>query len=781
MQQPQDPPVSRKRSSRACDACKTRRSKCEELRENSDGTPSCKACREEHKPISRRLLLTLIYRGPARGFKHGVDSSSAGAEQQQQRPLRPQYPLATGRPGPANLGHQERSTLSSSRTQSPPPSTSGSAHRPPLRPNEPFFGIPTHMVDQLLAVYFTHVHNVWPLVCKPVFSPHNISAHLLLSMLAVAICVAPECAVEGFHATSLFHMAEHALLQRRNEIKVDIIQSFILMSLRQTGCGDKQSAALYANRASVMATTMGLHLDQGSSLQNTPDYENDTRSRVYWNCYVLDKVVAEETGRPYVLPYRRSSVPFPGIGETDELETWPPAPMSSALVPVSVRHVTPRRGYVMSCFVWTCRLAMIVEEIMELQLDGPCINAASNAWDRQFVQQSREKRDPDEQRDMIARQLELWKAALPPHLDVDTNSPISPMPHHVVGITWYHTARILLFSRFLRRRPASSPVAGETERSKDYYAICSNAAQAVVDLIHLLDTNRVLQHVSSDLIHLLSLTTLFEAYDSVSTDPARAHRAKINFSQCCIWLKEFSSSWPAASSHRVFFEGLIMGGMQLSEPEVLPASTREREKRPSDASSAVVVGEGIQRVHRHLSGSDNAASATSSTITSPQFAFRPPRNGTTDVSPANLFQLPQYYWNQLSVNDEPLQSQPRYTHDYDFNLYPSSLQYPAAVSPTDQFVTGPSPVSQTSRFSPEASLSYPQQHLATRPQWDPMQREIPQGSMAPNGGRSSSQYPSVPPPSAPPGPPTGAGENLDAVHSALMAYMMDAMKGGGTQ
>lgn len=102
------------------------------------------------------------------------------------------------------------------------------------------------------------------MICKPVFNPHHTSAHLLLSMLAVAVCVAPEAAADGFNSETLFVMAERALLQRRMEIRVDIIQSFVLMSLRQTGCGDKKSAAVYANRASTMAFIMGLHLDPGT-------------------------------------------------------------------------------------------------------------------------------------------------------------------------------------------------------------------------------------------------------------------------------------------------------------------------------------------------------------------------------------------------------------------------------------------------------------------------------------------------------------------------------------
>lgn len=34
-----------------------------------------------------------------------------------------------------------------------------------------------------------------------------------------------------------------------------------------------------------------------------------------------------------------------------------------------------------------------------------------------------------------------------------------------------------------------------------------------------------------------------------------ANRAKLNFSQCCLWMRDLSRSWPPASAHRIFFEG----------------------------------------------------------------------------------------------------------------------------------------------------------------------------------------------------------------------------------
>jgi len=44
------------------------------------------------------------------------------------------------------------------------------------------------------------------------------------------------------------------------------------------------------------------------------------------------------------------------------------------------------------------------------------------------------------------------------------------------------------------------------------------------------------------------------AFDMTNTDTDVAARAKEDFTQCCAWLRHFSSMWPAASAHKLFFE-----------------------------------------------------------------------------------------------------------------------------------------------------------------------------------------------------------------------------------
>nr|ODN86946.1 hypothetical protein L203_03719 [Cryptococcus depauperatus CBS 7841] len=658
-------------------------------------------------------------RGPAPGFRSQTNM-------QQQEPV-------------ANTLAIPRQTSSYSFAASPRPAHSGQ--------EEPFLGIPTSLVDQLLAVYFTHVHNVWPLVCKPVFNSRHTCTHLVLSMLAVAACVAPDAAIEGINSDSLFIMAEQALQRRGQEPRLDVIQSFILLSLRQTGCGDKKSAVMYANRASIMVLALGLHLDPTSSQGRWKEnltYEYDSRARVYWNCYILDKVLAEETGQPFILTYRQSSTPFPSINEVDEFETWPPLPMSSAPLPRSVQHVHPRRGYVLSNFVWTCRLGMIVEEIMDLQAEGPNINNTGEWWDAQFSQYSRDKRDIRRRLDRVAKQLDLWRQSIPSHLLIDVENDVSPLPHHVINITWYHIARILLYSRFLEGNAVHSSARDEdVNRGLRYHIVCSEAAQAVVDLVSLLDKHRLLQHICSDMIHHLSLTTLFEAYETVSIDPARANRAKINFSQCCLWLREISSSWPASSAHRVFFEGLIQGGLQLSstfEDKSLNNDSRE----PSPA-----IEQELQAAQSHLSPPGNQ---------------QEPHNIPSSTQPAadhalsNLFQLPQYYWNQLMVNElaSHTLSQPSITSEFD------SCILPLSNSPKHDLDQGQSsaPHNFTDNTVPTTSS-----FSVTKTHWDQPTTTVQQRDHEASSGSGEDQIEN----------PLDESDQ-EAIYSALMAYMVEAIR-----
>lgn len=96
--------------------------------------------------------LLISYRGPARGFKNHINQSSQNVEGSQQSQAQ-----HSGFSGSSVYYGQDQAIRRNSGSHSP---VADSSNRPHilLRQVEPFFGIPTNMVDRLLAVYFTHVH-----------------------------------------------------------------------------------------------------------------------------------------------------------------------------------------------------------------------------------------------------------------------------------------------------------------------------------------------------------------------------------------------------------------------------------------------------------------------------------------------------------------------------------------------------------------------------------------------------------------------------------------------
>ena len=71
-------------------------------------------------------------------------------------------------------------------------------------------------------------------------------------------------------------MAESCLGEAlsRDEYRLDTIQALVLLSLRQTGNGHKQSAFMYAGRACVGVLSMGLNLKSSAKLSHASRVKN---------------------------------------------------------------------------------------------------------------------------------------------------------------------------------------------------------------------------------------------------------------------------------------------------------------------------------------------------------------------------------------------------------------------------------------------------------------------------------------------------------------------------
>ena len=177
--------------------------------------------------------------------------------------------------------------------------------------------------------------------------------------------------------------------------------------------------------------------------------DEELRSRVWWCCYILDKVLAEETGRPVLLHARRSTTPLPASAEADEYELWPP-PSASAFLPSrslnreryedgtksdrygSATVFEPAQGRLLSAFQTTCKLGVIVEEILDLDEEGPRYERSTGTGkDEEEEFQKKSMESALRKKDALAKALEDWYADLPDQLNVDVSIP-RPAPTHLI-------------------------------------------------------------------------------------------------------------------------------------------------------------------------------------------------------------------------------------------------------------------------------------------------------------------------------------------------------------
>jgi hypothetical protein len=83
-------------------------------------------------------------------------------------------------------------------------------------------------------------------------------------------------------------------------------QVLVILALQQHGVAEYARAAMLCGLASAMAIELHIHREYG------PDepVEREIRSRLWWNLYILEKMLSGEQGRPFILRVEESDCEF---------------------------------------------------------------------------------------------------------------------------------------------------------------------------------------------------------------------------------------------------------------------------------------------------------------------------------------------------------------------------------------------------------------------------------------------------------------------------------------
>lgn len=135
---------------------------------------------------------------------------------------------------------------------------------------------------------------------------------------------------------------------------IESCQTLVILALQQHGLGEASNAAMLCNIAAGMAIELRLN-EAGPSEATYIDTQ--IAARLWWNLYVLDKVLACGLGRPVTLRSEDITTPYPSAAESDEYQLLHyKRPGDGEDIPI--------KSHTMSGFNLTIDLCFILEDIL---------------------------------------------------------------------------------------------------------------------------------------------------------------------------------------------------------------------------------------------------------------------------------------------------------------------------------------------------------------------------------------------------------------------------------
>ncbi|PWY98337.1 hypothetical protein BCV70DRAFT_179703 [Testicularia cyperi] len=434
---------------------------------------------------------------------------------------------------------------------------------------------------KLFRYYWQGFHPFYPILYKPWMIGHEVEdlrrhlePSLLYAIYAIAACIVPGSAgsatfagvpgmsdvksgvkeepnhVHDHERAQLFcQAAERHVLAKGLRPDIASIQTCWLLSLYSHGTGDLSRAWNFQNLAGSMAVDLGLHrwpIYRPEIVQDR--VQRETRIRIIWHCYIVDKLLCAEMGRPVGLRAKEIDVPLLSETEDDEFELWSDQTEMHHSSAGDGNPAKPRRLHAPSCLNWGVHLFKIVERILD--------EVHSLRRKALLRRQGKEKVLED-----LDRQLVNWKKDLPEHLHLDNATHDGPFPSFFALNLWYYTARLLLHRPFI---PQEEGLSLSAVLDNNSHRKCTEAANTICDLLEASSRDFV-DRLSTDLGYCLFTAAVMFVFNARLPDPQISADARRRYGLCKQWLKKLADTWPAASAQRLLLDGFTTVGEDASK------------------------------------------------------------------------------------------------------------------------------------------------------------------------------------------------------------------------
>ncbi|KAI8284754.1 hypothetical protein K4K59_007318 [Colletotrichum sp. SAR11_240] len=296
------------------------------------------------------------------------------------------------------------------------------------------------------------------------------SSALLLSICALGARVS----LDTKQSSDQFFLAAESIIMVTGLMRPSIatVQAFLCLAFYEIGRGNLSKGWGYSGIAFRMAQDLGFQKDpkdwvqHDSSLATPEDVE--IRRRIYWGCYISDKLISLILGRPVYLVYDEAEVqPMETLPEPPEMASWRPVGFGDEYTQST--KATSMIPYLHE----QIRLSRIIERMMTT-LFSPRSHLDDISRRLCF--------------DNLNLELNRWRDSLPDFAKWLKWGPSSkPIPGVFALHLLFHSARIALnYDQAIATRGSESE-----ERSRVY---CSTSATDVTSLLRTYRTQYGLQH-----------------------------------------------------------------------------------------------------------------------------------------------------------------------------------------------------------------------------------------------------------------------------------------------
>ncbi|KAF8346943.1 fungal-specific transcription factor domain-containing protein [Amanita rubescens] len=449
---------------------------------------------------------------------------------------------------------------------------------------------PPHVQDQLLSLYFTYTHPVFPIIHKTRFLaeynarkqeklPYNTSSSklepsqevtplLLLAMFSICSRFSDEeLSRAGLNdgrqkpSSGYLQSALAILTQNFHRSRPSTVQALLLLGYREFGTGSMEQGWIFIGMAIRMAFDLGMNCDSTDWRINGKDLftreELQTRRQIWWSCYLVDRYASVYMGRPLMIKDVDYDAPMPECGLEEESRLWQPIP--SPFIDISY---SPTPGRVLSCFCAATSLAIIVGEII------------TNVYPVRM--------SPTVSKRVILADLEIrldrWYIGLQENLTYDVASRRAVPPPHVLFLHIRYWGAVLLLNRaFIPNWKGTGPSPVSSTMELKAFDLAQGAASHVSAIVTTYRDRFSLKRsspflpayiLSAAIMHILTLTLRSSNV-----------QASLGLEQCMSALEELKGTWTSAARAWDLLNGFQRGNESI---HLTHAQGSGGHKRPAD-------------------------------------------------------------------------------------------------------------------------------------------------------------------------------------------------------